>query len=247
MEENKEPKKENGKPIRRYRWNEVKTPGPQAKFDYEGEAFVNQIYDLALDGYYDWEIARKVGLNPATFCQKKTEFPIIDKALTEARAHARDMGVERPSPKYFQELIEGCEGKVSRILDTLGIGYRTLRKWCKEDKRLQAILDVQSLEFVEQLNMTGKILSLGIVNKDNNQFPGWAEEPNAQVLMFYLNSIGAKYGFGKNAGADDVDDDEDDDSADQSASGIDISRWITRELQLKREAEAKEKEDDNDN
>lgn len=219
---------------RKYRWNLPQQPRhDQRAFDYESEAFVNEVYDLALDGYYDCEISRKLGIAHSTFCKAQDKYPVIREALEKARARASEGHgtTERPSPTYFAELVKNCEGKTSRVLRTLGISYKTLRRWCREDKRLEAILDIQNLEFLEQLNMTGRILSLGIVNSDSNKFPGWAEQPNSQVLMFYLNSIGAKYGFGKNSEAIEAEAlEEEYEEAEGDIAGIPIDKWIDREM-----------------
>lgn len=234
-------------PKRHYKWdlpedNEALAKKHRAeKFDYEDERFINMLYDLAGQGYYDYEIAKKTGVDPITFSKKMVEHPVMAQALAKGRETIEEMGCERPSVPYFRELISQCEGKTSRILNALNIGYATYRRWLSEDPRLQMEVDLQNLTFLERLDSTGKLLACGMLNKldadgnDISDFPGFKLYPNSQLLMFYMNSVGAKYGYSAKENLMDAIESGGFSATKggEATEGIDIEQWIRKEAEEK--------------
>lgn len=244
-------------PKRHYKWDLPEDNEERARrhrernFDYEAEDFINQLYDLAAAGYYDYEIAKKVGIDAATFSTKCGEYEVMSKALAEGRKKIKKMGCEMPSVAYFKELVEECEGKASRILAKLGIGYATYRKWLKENPGLQHEVDLQNLKFLERLDNTAKLCACGVVRQidengeDVTPFPGFKLMPNSQLMMFYFNSVGAKYGYSAKEEllglleSDGVTATK----GGESDEGIDIDEWIRKEIAEKAKKRQKDIED----
>lgn len=137
-----------------------------------------------------------------------------------------------PSPAMFKRVWIECKGKRSEVIKKFHIGYKTFKRWLADDPRILDIISLSELEFLETLEARGRMLALGMTNKEakESNFKGWNRLPDANMIRYYLNTIGRRYGYGENPTEDLMQDGIET----RASNGIDISSWIEQEMIEKR-------------
>lgn len=194
----------------------------------EDTELLSRIEQLAYDGFYDTEIADKLNISRWQFDEAKRRSKKISSTLKSARARAREQGADMPSPALFAEVWAECKGKRTLLMKKFGIGWTKLQSWIAQEPKFADIMAERDLEFLEQLDIAGRILALGgVKGKDN--FNGWNRFPSEWMLRFYLNTTGKKYGYGENP----IVKEEDTGIPTDIEQGIDIESWIKKEVEHK--------------
>lgn len=216
-------------------------PSPASSFDFEDAEFLQHVEDLAYEGFFDVEIADELQISRSDFRKAKMKSAKLRNTIENARERAREQGAERPSVAMFKKVWATCDGKRSKLMKKFGIGWITFQKWLKAEPAFEDVMAERDLEFLEQVDIAGRILSLGGI-KDKDQFPGWSRHPDPWMMRFYMNTIGKRYGYGENPVIPDVEDDTD--VVGNVEKGIDVADWIklemTQKKQDKEKGEAKE-------
>ena len=138
----------------------------------EDTELLSRIEQLAYDGFYDTEIADKLNISRWQFDEAKRRSKKISSTLESARARAREQGADMPSPALFAEVWAECKGKRTALMKKFGIGWTKLQSWIAQEPMFADIMAERDLEFLEQLDIAGRILALGGV-KGKDEFKGW--------------------------------------------------------------------------
>ncbi len=210
-----------------------KTPRkPKAvpSFDYESAEFLSRVEALAFEGFYNTEIADELHISRYELEMAISQSEILRNTMESARARAREKGAEMPSPAMFAKVWAECGGMRTRLMKAFGIGWTKLQSWIAQEPIFADIMAERDLEFLEQLDIAGRILALGGV-KDKDQFKGWNRHPSEWMMRFYLNTTGRKYGYGENPVVASA---ENDDIPKNIEQGIDIDSWIKQEIEQKK-------------
>lgn len=196
------------------------------------------IREMAFNGYFDSEIAAKIGVAKSTFCTKKQLDNEFAELLETARARAKENETEFPSLALFREMWNKCDGKRSKLMELFGIGWTTLQSWFAQEPRFLDIIAERDLPFLEQLDIAGRIMALGGV-RDKDTFPGWSRHPDMWQLRWYLNTLGKKYGYGETPVMPEVE------GAVLSdvEQGVNIEDWIIQEMTAKKNLAERAKAD----
>lgn len=205
-------------------------PKAQPSFDYEDDDFLARVEALAFEGFYNTEIADELQISRYELEMAISQCEKLRNTLESARARARECGAEMPSPALFAKVWSECKGRRTLLMKKFGIGWTKLQSWIAQEPMFADIMAERDLEFLEQLDIAGRILALGGV-KGKDEFKGWNRFPSEWMMRFYLNTTGRKYGYGENPIVK-----EDDDSGipKDIEQGIDIENWIRKEVEQKK-------------
>lgn len=205
-------------------------PKAQPSFDYEDEGFLTRVEALAFEGFYNTEIADELNISRYELEMAISQCEKLRNRLESARARARKSGAEMPSPAMFAKVWSECKGKRTLLMKKFGIGWTKLQSWIAQEPMFADIMAERELEFLEQLDIAGRILALGGV-KGKDEFKGWARVPSEWMLRFYMNTTGRKYGYGENP----IVKNEDNNIPKDIEHGIDIENWIRKEIEQKKQ------------
>lgn len=192
---------------------------------------MSRVEEMAYDGFFDTEIADELKVSRSEFSKAKTKSAKLRKTLESARARAQEDGAERPSIAMFRKVWATCDGKRSKLMKKFGIGWTKFQQWLREEPAFVDIMAERDLEFLEQADIAGRILSLGGI-KDKDQFPGWSRHPDPWMMRFYMNTLGKRYGYGENPVIEDIEDDTD--VVGNVEQGINVADWIKLEMTQKK-------------
>lgn len=210
-----------------------KTPRkPKAvpSFDYESAEFLARVEALAFEGFYNTEIADELQISRYELEMAISQSDILRNTLADARERARKSGAEMPSPAMFAKVWKECGGQRSKLMKAFNIGWTKFQSWLAQEPMFVDIMAERDLEFLEQADIAGRILSIGAV-KNKDKFPGWSRYPDTWMMRFYMNTLGKRYGYGENPVIPEADDSALPEHVEQ---GIDIESWIKQELTQKR-------------
>ncbi len=217
------------------RTNTPRKPKAVPSFDYESPEFLAQIDALAYEGFYNTEIADELKISRYELEMAISQCKKLRNTLEDARARAKAAGADMPSLAKFAKIWKECDGKRSKLMKQLGIGWTKFQQWCAQEPGFVDIMAMSDIEFLEQCDTVSRVLALGGV-KDKDKFPGWNRYPSEWMLRFHMNTTGKKYGYGEAPILPSVEDLE---IPDNIESGIDVAEWIKLEMTQKKGGEEK--------
>lgn len=225
-------------PKKRYSNKTARKPKAIPSFDYESEEFLAKVDALAFEGFFNTEIADDLNISRYELEMAISQSEILRNTLKNARERARAQGADRPSVAMFRRVWATCDGKRSKLMKKFGIGWTKFQQWLREEPAFVDIMAERDLEFLEQADIAGRILSLGGI-KDKDQFPGWSRHPDPWMMRFYMNTLGKRYGYGENPIIEDIEDDTE--VVGNVEQGINVADWIKLEMTQKKNKDEAEK------
>ena len=113
----------------------------------------------------------------------------------------KDTTYMKPKLKRFKEVANQCEGNISKIADSLGIGRCTVYRWIESEAGFKEAIEEQRGRLLDRCIETAGIIANGIpkiVEGPNGPIQcGWAVFPDGQTLRYLLGTLGRKEGFGE--------------------------------------------------
>ncbi|MBQ2171637.1 MAG: hypothetical protein II454_00390 [Bacteroidales bacterium] len=107
----------------------------------------------------------------------------------------------KPKLKRFKEVANQCEGNISKIADSLGVGRCTVYRWIESEAGFKEAIEEQRGRLLDKCIETAGILANGvpkIIEGPNGPMQmGWAVPPDGQTLRYLLGTLGRKEGFGE--------------------------------------------------
>lgn len=133
---------------------------------------------------------------------------------------------KKPTAKRFRGALEATGGNLSETAKLLGVRRTTIWLWAKDDEEFAEAIDDVRKQFLDTCIATSRLVALGkpIVN-DKGEFEGWQVPPDSQMLRYLMGTLGRNEGFGENITLTHTADE-----------GVDISRWIEKEIEEKQKA-----------
>ncbi len=123
----------------------------------------------------------------------------------------------------MQEALKQTEGNLTNTAKLLGVNRTTLWTWAKKDPDFAQAIDESRKKLLDNCLTTAQILAFGVPMKDENgKFIGWQERPDPQMLRYFIATLGREEGFGEEVTLRHTTDE-----------GVDVGRWIEREIELK--------------
>lgn len=134
---------------------------------------------------------------------------------------------KKPTVKNFRAALETTGGNITETAKLLGVRRASIWNWAKDDEEFAEAIDDTRKQFLDTCIATSRLVALGkpIVNKETGEFMGWEVPPDSNMLRYLMGTLGRNEGFGEvmtlNHTADE---------------GVDISRWIEKEIEEKQKA-----------
>lgn len=137
---------------------------------------------------------------------------------------------KKPTTNRFRESLEATGGNLTETAKVLGVKRGTIWLWAKDDEEFAEAIDETRKQFLDSCIATSRLVALGkpIVN-DKGEFEGWQVPPDSNMLRYIMGTLGRTEGFGENITLNHTADE-----------GVDISRWIDKEIEEKKKASREE-------
>jgi predicted DNA-binding transcriptional regulator AlpA len=137
---------------------------------------------------------------------------------------------KKPTTKRFREALEATGGNLTETAKVLGVKRGTIWLWAKDDEEFAEAIEETRKQFLDSCIATSRLVALGkpIVN-DKGEFEGWQVPPDSNMLRYLMGTLGRDEGFGEAITLKHT-----------AEEGVDISRWIEKEIEEKQKASREE-------
>ena len=127
-----------------------------------------------------------------------------------------------PTIKRFREAVEATGGNLSETAKLLGVSRTSIWLWAKDDEEFAEAIDESRKQLLDSCIATSRLVALGVpvIDKETKQFMGWETPPDSTMLRYLMGTLGRNEGFGENLTLNHTSD-----------VGIEISRWIEKEIE----------------
>ena len=133
---------------------------------------------------------------------------------------------KKPSLKRFKETLKKTGGHLTNTAAILGVDRSTLWEWAKNDPDFENAVRASRKKMLDDAVMTANIVALGIPIKDpQGRVVGWEQPPDSSMLRYLMSTLGKDEDFGEEVTLHHTADE-----------GIDIARWIDKEIEEKQKA-----------
>ena len=138
---------------------------------------------------------------------------------------------KKPSLNTFRKALDATGGNLTETAKILNVRRATIWLWAKDDEEFSEAIDAVRKQFLDSCIATSRLVALGkpIVNKDTGEFMGWEVPPDSNMLRYLMGTLGRNEGFGESMQLNHTVD-----------GGVDISRWIEKEIEEKQKANQEE-------
>ena len=130
---------------------------------------------------------------------------------------------KKPTLKRFKETLKQTGGHLTNTAAILGVDRSTLWEWAKNDPEFENAVRASRKKMLDDAVMTANIVALGIPIKDpQGRVVGWEQPPDSSMLRYLMSTLGKDEDFGEEVTLHHT-----------AEEGIDISRWIDKEIEEK--------------
>lgn len=103
---------------------------------------------------------------------------------------------KKPSYNTFRDVARKCRGNITKIANAFGVMRITVYSWAAKDTKFKEVIDNYKGELLDECVEMGRIVALGIPEKDKDgNFVGWKERPDPSMIRYYLSTLGRKEGY----------------------------------------------------
>ena len=132
---------------------------------------------------------------------------------------------KKPPLEEFKTALEKTGGNLSDTAKLLGVMRQTVWNWAKEDEDFASAISASRKQMLDQCISTARMIALGIPITENGKFVGWQVAPDSNMLRYLMSTLGRDEEFGESVTIHHTTDE-----------GVDISRWIDKEIEEKRKS-----------
>lgn len=134
---------------------------------------------------------------------------------------------KKPTEKRFREALAAAGGNLTETAKILGVRRGSIWNWAKDDEEFAEAIEETRKQFLDTCIATSRLVALGvpIVDKETGQLMGWQVPPDSQMLRYLMGTLGRDEGFGETITLNHTADE-----------GVDISRWIEKEIEEKKKS-----------
>jgi len=139
---------------------------------------------------------------------------------------------KKPALKRFKEALAMTGGNLTETAKVLGVRRATIWIWAKDDEEFAEAIDDTRKQFLDSCIATSRLVALGvpIVNEKTGKLEGWAVPPDSNMLRYLMGTLGRGEGFGETLQLNHT-----------VEEGVDIARWIDKEIEEKSKSQKEEK------
>lgn len=121
---------------------------------------------------------------------------------------------------------------MTNVAKILKVHRSTIQDWARNDADFDNAIQESRKQMLDTFVDTARIMALGkMILNDKKEFVGWEITPDSQMLRYFISTLGRDEGYGEQVTLHHTADE-----------GVDVARWIEREIEEKKKlAETKEK------
>lgn len=137
---------------------------------------------------------------------------------------------KKPTLNKFREALEKTGGNLTETAKLIGVTRPTIWLWAKEDELFASAIDDTRKQLLDSCIATSRLVALGVpIVDEKGKFRGWEVPPDSNMLRYLMGTLGQNEGFGESLQLHHTVDE-----------GIDISKWIEKEIEEKRKAKGEQ-------
>lgn len=131
---------------------------------------------------------------------------------------------KKPSLKRFKETLAKTGGHLTNTAAILGVDRSTVWEWSKNDPDFETAIRASRKKMLDDALMTANVVALGIPIRDQQtgRIVGWEQPPDSSMLRYLMSTLGKDEDFGEEVTLHHTTDE-----------GVDIARWIDKEIEEK--------------
>ena len=143
---------------------------------------------------------------------------------------------KKPTAELFRQLVFNKGGNLTKVAETLRCSRVAIWKWMKADPEFLEIVKEERSRLFDDCLATSRTVAMGLPAyedvldengepmRDENgkklrRFAGWIERPDANMLRYFMSTLGKAEGFGENPLNDDG----------TVKEGVNIKAWIIKQ------------------
>ena len=137
---------------------------------------------------------------------------------------------KKPSLELFKEALAKTGGNLTNTATLLRCERNSITRWAKNDAEFAMAIEESKKRMLDTFVDTARIVAMGkMILDDKKQFVGWEVPPDPQMLRYFISTLGRDEGYGEQVTVNHTVDE-----------GVDISRWIQKEIEEKQRASQEE-------
>jgi hypothetical protein len=119
---------------------------------------------------------------------------------------------KKPDLEVFRQVVFDLGGNLTLVSRRFGVSRTTIWNWMKADPEFNQVVKDERGRLYDDCVATARLVAMGIrafedVTDDNGnpvfdkdgkrakKFAGWIERPDANMLRYFMGSLGAREGF----------------------------------------------------
>lgn len=143
---------------------------------------------------------------------------------------------KKPSLEVFEKLVHAKGGNLTKVAEVLRCDRSQIWRWQKADPEFDRVVRNERAMLFDESLSTARLVALGLAayedvlddegnplrdkdGKKMKRFAGWIEKPDANMLRYFMSTLGKNEGFGEAALNDDG----------TVKEGVSIKAWIVKQ------------------
>lgn len=134
---------------------------------------------------------------------------------------------KKPDADTFRRLVRAKGGNLSKVAEALRCSRVAIWRWMKEDQEFNEIVKDERTQLFDDCLATARTVAMGLPayemveenGKQVRRFAGWIERPDANMLRYFMSTLGKMEGFGESPVNEDG----------TVKEGVSIKAWIVKQ------------------
>lgn len=116
-----------------------------------------------------------------------------------------------PDLETFRKVVRDKAGNLAKVAETFRVARMTIWEWRQRYPEYDAVVRDERMQLFDECLSTARVVALGIPAYRLEEYPdengitrtrrvmdGWIERPDANMLRYFISSLGKQEGFGEN-------------------------------------------------
>lgn len=137
-----------------------------------------------------------------------------------------------PDIDTFRQVVRARNGNLAKVAETFRVARHTIWDWRNKYPEYDKVIRDERMQLFDECLSTARIVAMGVPAykqveyedengeiKTRREFDGWIERPDANMLRYFISTLGKQEGFGENPVNEDG----------TVKEGVAIKAWIMKE------------------